>query len=455
MLTDIDPFTATAAQLLSVVVDMEPGPFALSILLMVDRASLGPEDAVTFLQVHERITSWWASVQTEALVAAAGDTARVDEFWLQVPGTDEQRRIRIEDAAREEVAAAVRWAPATTQARIDSARLLAGPLRDTWDALALGEISTGHVSVIVEAARRFDGAWADTGPDCDDFRSACARLQQRVLPVARRGTLSATRAAVNRAVLVIDAQGARRRREAARCTRGVHVVDELDGISVLVARMATVDAHAVMAAVEARAVTEDAGTVGERRSMALADLALGRRADGRSSAAGVMALDVVVDLHTLMGLDDAPASLAGDGSGAVAVEAADVRALIASLAPDTAVAVRRVIVDDVDGHVIDVGRSRYVAPQSLRALVVRRDVTCRFPGCRRRADLCQIDHATAWDDGGTTDRANLGALCTRHHQLKTHGGWRITRSAADGSCAWESPQGRAYERGVVDIRGST
>ena len=110
MLTDIDPFTATAAQLLSVVVDMEPGPFALSILLMVDRASLGPEDAVTFLQVHERITSWWASVQTEALVAAAGDTARVDEFWLQVPGNDEQRRIRIEDAAREEVAAAVRWA---------------------------------------------------------------------------------------------------------------------------------------------------------------------------------------------------------------------------------------------------------------------------------------------------------------------------------------------------------
>ena len=92
-----------------------------------------------------------------------------------------------------------------------------------------------------------------------------------------------------------------------------------------------------MAAVEARAVTEDAGTVGERRSMALADLALGRSADVASSAAGAMALDVVVDLRTLMGLDDAPASLAGDGCGAVAVEAADVRALIASATSATLV----------------------------------------------------------------------------------------------------------------------
>ena len=57
----------------------------------------------------------------------------------------------------------------------------------------------------------------------------------------------------------------------------------------------------------------------------------------------------------------------------------------------------------------------------------------------RRASRCQIDHAEAWEDGGGTDVANLGMLCVRHHQLKTHGGWVLTESAADGSCTWTSP----------------
>ncbi len=40
---------------------------------------------------------------------------------------------------------------------------------------------------------------------------------------------------------------------------------------------------------------------------------------------------------------------------------------------------------------------------------------------------------------------NLGALCKLHHQHKTHAGWTITASSADGSCAWRSPLGRTYE----------
>ncbi|MHB8796423.1 MAG: hypothetical protein ACYC90_13330 [Candidatus Nanopelagicales bacterium] len=50
---------------------------------------------------------------------------------------------------------------------------------------------------------------------------------------------------------------------------------------------------------------------------------------------------------------------------------------------------------------------------------------------------------------------NLGALCTRHHQLKTHAGWQITHTAADGTCTWQSPIGRTYHHHPPDIRGST
>ena len=77
--------------------------------------------------------------------------------------------------------------------------------------------------------------------------------------------------------------------------------------------------------------------------------------------------------------------------------------------------------------------------------MVARDRTCRFPGCNRRAGLGQIDHAVPWDDDGPSDRANLGALCVRHHQLKTFAGWAVVASREDGSARWRSPAGLDYE----------
>jgi hypothetical protein len=77
-------------------------------------------------------------------------------------------------------------------------------------------------------------------------------------------------------------------------------------------------------------------------------------------------------------------------------------------------------------------------------MIITRDGTCRFPGCNAAATRCQIDHVIPWDEGGTSDVGNLGALCTRHHQLKTHGGWELTNSTPNGSCTWRSPQGFIY-----------
>ena len=450
MFEDIDPFTASPAELLAQVADLEPGPFVMSVLLMIDRAALNGDDAITFLQVHERVTAWWASLQTDALVAAASPSRLIDEFTLldPRPGHDEERTIRIEDAIREELAAAVRWSLSAAQHRIDSARLLAGPLAETRLALARGEITAGHVAVVVEAAGRLPGRFAEEGVEREQFAHACAGLQTRVLPIARRGTLSSTKAAARRAVLAIDAEGERRRRDAARCTRSVFVVDELDGISTLIARMSTASAHAVFAEVNARAHADASGATGgsagsatgmridERRAEALAKLVL-ERADISDDALRVH-LDVVIDLDTLLGLDDEAALLRGSGPIAADI----VRDLLAD--PEVSCVMRRLVVAPLTGQLMDVGRTSYEVPDRLRTFITTRDGTCRFPDCRRRASRCQIDHALAWDDGGGTDVDNLGALCVRHHQLKTHGGWQITESDADGRCAWISPQGRRY-----------
>ena len=115
--------------------------------------------------------------------------------------------------------------------------------------------------------------------------------------------------------------------------------------------------------------------------------------------------------------------------------------------PAVQVQLRRLVVDPITGTAIDLGRTRYEVSEPLRRWISARDRTCRFPGCRRRATACQVDHIESWDDGGSTDAANLQALCTRHHQLKTHRGWRATRDPDTGRTHWTSPRGRPY---VVD-----
>jgi len=397
----------------------------------------------------ERAIARLQALQAEALVAVASPERTVDEYLLWNARTDEERFIRVEDSAREEIAAAMRWSPALAQNRMDIARLLHGPLSQTANALKAGDISSSHVAVIAEHARRLPGALqsrAFAGPLTDpaadaEFTAACAELQRRVLPTAMRSTAAATRQAARRAVLAIDAEGERRRRLQARCHRDVRVVDELDGISVLIARMATEDAHAVMKQLDACAhASESTLSIGQKRAEALAALVLG--GDGATAAPVRAHLDVVIDLPTLLGLAESVAATA-EICGAGAVSADVVRDLLAD--PHVAVTMRRLVTDAVTGHLLDYGRTTYEIPDPLRRYLVARDRTCRFPGCNRRAEKCQLDHAIAWDDGGDTSPANLGALCTRHHQLKTHGGWQISDSRQDGSCTWHSPQGRRYD----------
>ena len=385
----------------------------------------------------EREIARLQAAQLDALVAVASAAPVVEEFTVADRVSDSEWVIRVEDAVREEVAAVLRWSPQAAYRRIATARLLAGPLQATGAALAAGEVTMAHVGVVCEAADRLPGRHAVDEDGIAQFADTCARLQRRVLTVARRGTVSATRAAARRVVLAIDAGGQARRREQARCARDVHVYDDVDGLSTLIARLATEDAHALMTVVDALAHEPDfpaacGASMGERRAQALTALVL-------ESSQVTARVDVVVDLPTLLGLADHPAEIAGQP-----VHPDAVRDLIAH--PALGVTLRRLVTDSVTGHLLDAGRRSYAVPAALREFITTRDRTCRFPGCARRAERCQLDHATPWDDGGATSPANLGALCVRHHQLKTHTGWDITHSHDDGSCSWRSPAGRTHKK---------
>lgn len=94
----------------------------------------------------------------------------------------------------------------------------------------------------------------------------------------------------------------------------------------------------------------------------------------------------------------------------------------------------------------DEDESQYRPSTSLVEFIRSRDLTCRFPGCDRPADFCDIDHAIPWPLG-PTHPSNLRCLCRKHHLLKTFwagdGGWN-DRQSPDGTIVWTSPTGRSY-----------
>ena len=107
---------------------------------------------------------------------------------------------------------------------------------------------------------------------------------------------------------------------------------------------------------------------------------------------------------------------------------------------------RRLITDPASGVVIDVGRTRYRPPAGLADLVRARDRACVFPTCQTPAERCDIDHLTAWSQGGTTSLDNLVTLCEAHHRLKHTPGWALTRDQASGILSWHTPDKTVYQR---------
>ncbi|MFZ4485573.1 MAG: DUF222 domain-containing protein [Candidatus Nanopelagicales bacterium] len=472
----------TASERLADLAACSPTSSFMSELSLIDPSKLSGDDAITWLQAHERMSAWWASLQPPAIVRAAGPDRYASKLVIgtDVLGDSAAGPVTIADAIREELAAALRLSPATAQARIDSARLLCGPLSATHAAQSAGSITASHVAIIVSAASRLSGIWQEDAASREAFFRHCDHLQRRVLPVAIRSTLARTRRAAKRAVIAVDPADALRRRQQSLAGRDVYVIDDLDGVSTLIARMATEHAHACLSVIntlaarcawaglpampspesEAGAGThagaaggnsftqrQSALSAGEKRSLAIASLLLnGNPQDppgDMESPNQVQApfprprahINLTIDLPTLLALRDGAAELIGAG----ALPADVARELLADAT------FRRVITDSATGELLDYGRRTYAVPERLRQYIAARDQTCRFPGCGTAASRCEIDHAIPWSRGGATDRGNLGALCTRHHQMKTHGGWQLTDSDHDGGCTWISPQGREYE----------
>ncbi|MCP2628292.1 HNH endonuclease [Mycolicibacterium smegmatis] len=87
--------------------------------------------------------------------------------------------------------------------------------------------------------------------------------------------------------------------------------------------------------------------------------------------------------------------------------------------------------------------SGYRPSVGLAEFVRMRDLTCRFPGCDRPAECCDIDHTEPFP-GGVTHASNTKCLCRFHHLIKTFWAGFVDTQLPDGRVVWTMPSGRTY-----------
>ena len=426
-----------------------PGIKTLTSLVAIDPNDLTQGSRIDYLSALERQSAWLQAVMQRAIVAVAGSD----------PSTPEKPWDGIDDAEREDVAAALRLSGSTAQMRIDVARTLVNHLPNTCSALAMGEISASHATVIAKetAAAIRDGI--------SEF--AIYQIEERALSHAEFHTPGQVANKVRTTIAQLAPAEFEEVVDRARETRRVSCYNEADGMATVVAILPAQDAQTVMKSIEAyilkmNEIDEKSRAVADHKransssasnsssatntwSLLSAD---NKRADALTAilsqalASNVdevrphrrpVTVNVTIDLPTLLGLAENPGQLSGYG------------AIPASIARELAsdATWKRFITDPQTGNLLDYGREKYEPPQALVDFLLARDRTCRFPGCRQPASRADIDHAQSWESGGETKPENLGLLCRRHHRLKTHGRWALV-SNSDGSCEWTSPVGKSY-----------
>jgi len=424
-LHDVEEASATVARLLTAL----PCAQAILQLEQIDPFALSPSDRIDYLSALERQDGWLYALKQRAITAVAGFT----------PSTGGGALAGVDEAEREDISTALRLAPATAQSRIDIARTLVNNLPQTCSALATGEISSAHATVI---ARETAFAIRDGAPESTIFH-----IEERALAYAEFHTPGQVANLVRTQIAKLAPEEFAETVTNAQSLRRVSCYNDADGMSTVVAILPAADAQIVINSIEALILRQNQSeaapdlsepnrTADQKRADALTAICATVLSDLSSTVAAhrrPLTVNVTVDLPTLLGLAENPGQLAGYG----AIPASVAR----HLASDANW--KRFITEPQSGNLLDFGRESYQPPQALKDFLIARDRTCRFPGCRRSALLSDLDHAQSWESGGSTSPDNIGALCRRHHRLKTHDGWQI-ESFPDGSCAWTSPLGKRY-----------
>jgi len=389
----------------------------------------------------------------------------------------------------EELAAALVLTGRSADCLLGLARGLAR-LPGVLAVLLAGTIDLARAKVFAEELAFTDGARA-------------REIAAEAVAVAGSVTTARLRNLLRRLILLTDAGALRQRAEAARRDARVECFGEASGNGSLAGRELP-RAGAIAASARITAIARElkdagaGGTMDQLRAEVFLALLSGRdpaglltgderSAEGRPSGPGADApggttagplaglsgsVNLVMPVQTWLGGSDAPGEAAGHGP----LDSGTCRDLAARLAAAGSAARWCVTQVGPDGRatahacahsppppgaeaawlasarfrILESGtcthprRTAGYRPGGLLAHLVRvRQRTCGFPGCRRPASACDLDHTRPYDQGGATCDCNLSPLCRRHHRAKQAPGWHLEQPEP-GILAWNLPHGRTY-----------
>lgn len=436
-----------------------PGADLAWLLEIADLGAIDDHDLVEVVAAWQRMAAW-AAAGTARAAAALAERPSMNPRWPDAAGDVSEPSV-----AGEELAMRLGCSRRQARALVRHGRAFEGALAWTGDALARGEIDATKASIVADAL-------------ADVPVPVALAVQDRVLDGAAHRTPTQLVRDVARALVEIDPDAAAERYATARRGRRVDAPRVLPhgmaGIwAVLPAPSAVRLDSALGSLARSARAAGDPRTLDQLRADLLVDLTVGtvegsvaavalaslgstepgrrRETDGPHEAAEAATggergwpatrrpaprtdVRVTVALSTLLGLDDAPADLAGYGP--ITAEAAR------ALARDGTW--RRIVTDPLSGAVLDVGRTRYRPPADLDEHVRVRDRTCARPGCAAAADSCDLDHTEEYHRAhGTTSDGNLAPLCRRDHVVKTDGGFQLVQ-VEPGVVEWTTPTGHRY-----------
>ena len=418
----------------------------------------------------------------EAITGYARASAACDGRRLAVIAELEKRRSAqadeerqswacdVDDSAAAEVAAAMNTGHGRAMNQLNLARLLRDRLPRINALLLAGEITLRLVATL---------KWRTLLVNEDVFDALDAALAQDAV---QWGPLTEDKVAkkIDFLIQLHDPDAVRRLQDAAR-KRDITIGDWEDeiGTTSIWGRLLATDAKMLNKRLDAMATsvcTDDPRTLGQRRADALGALGAGfdhlacacggaecpaNPSDGRARNAVIhiladpSTLDAVPDpaMHgpqnpapqpsaepeTQPAAPPAPAQSCRAVPGVILGGPIVPAALLAELIRNGA-EVRFVATPSPDAE------PRYAPSAKLAEFIRMRDMTCRFPGCDRAADLTDIDHTLPWPYGATHP-SDLKCYCRKHHNLKTwwtgEDGW-TDRQHPDGTVTVTSPSGTTY-----------
>ncbi len=395
-----------------------PGPGLSVLLATLHDEPLSGEEKVAALRAHRRMEAHHRAMSYR-YIAEIYDELEADPAWP-------------EELARQDAAAELRAALHLTRtaaaAELEYALSLRERLPRVALALAGGDLDVRRAQVIVDGVAHLP----------DDRATTIVDL---MIDKAPDWTTGQIRAKLRKLCVEADPEDAARRYEQRVEQRRVEVEPSIDGVAHLSG--VNLPPHRVEAAARnIAAIARGLKTRDETRTMdqikadVFLDLLTGRgRFEGGAGPGRRAMVDIRVDLTTLAGLDDHAGHLGGFGP---------VVADIARQVVDEQRTARWqfAVTDPESGDVIHTGTTRRRPDAAQRRDVLAGHQTCVFPGCRRPAADCDIDHTVPWAVAHRTVTSEMAPLCRPDHGTR-HRGWSYRR-LADGRYQWTSRLGRRY-----------